>query len=195
MEASYTYSVARGDAESYRSSLGNDPGLAELEPGFLDYDQRHVIKLNAIAFLPGDWRLGGTATWASGLPYSGTVSASDSDDVGYTQRRILYGHVGANGYGFTPEFRNIHRNSATYLFNTRVMKNFVIGKAAASAFLEVYNLLNSDDLRVRQIVVIPGRFSPALRPGGMDYRAPATEKVVGERAFGRRFQVGIQIDF
>src|SRR2546425_3486993 len=80
LEASYTYSVARGDAESYRSQIGNDPALAEAEPGFLDYDQRHVIKLNAVAFLPGDWRLGGTATWASGLPYSATTVYSDDDD-------------------------------------------------------------------------------------------------------------------
>lgn len=190
MEASYTYSIARGDAESYLSALGNDPSLTEWESGYLDYDQRHVIKVNAIAFLPHNWRLGGTAVWASGLPFSETANFSDSDDVGYNQIRRLFGQLGSTGYGFTAQPRNIHRNSASYLFNARVMKSFVMGKASSSAFLEVYNLLNSDNLRVHELVVVPG-----AGPGGPGYRPPATVRTVGDRDFGRRFQVGIQIDF
>src|SRR5207247_3932471 len=44
LEASYTYSVAKGDAESYLSSLGADAARAESEPGYLRYGARTVIK-------------------------------------------------------------------------------------------------------------------------------------------------------
>jgi len=193
LEASYTYSVAEGDAETYLSQIGNDPALVEFEPGYLSYDQRHVVKFNAVAFLPGDWRLGGTITWASGLPYSATVHYFDLDDVGYTQSRILYGQLGPQGYGITPENRNIHRNGSSYLINTRVVKSFVIGKSAASAFLEVYNLLNSDTLTVSAIDQIPATF---IYPrNGPPIQIPPTSEVLGTRDFGRRFQIGFQVDF
>jgi outer membrane receptor protein involved in Fe transport len=193
MEASYTYSVAQGDAESFLSQIGDDPALAEFEPGYLNYDQRHVIKLNAVAFLPGDWRLGGTITWASGLPFSGIVYYDDSDDVGFVQNRLLFGQLGNGGYGINPENRNIHRNAATYILNTRVMKSFVIGKASASAFLEVYNLLNSDSLRVDQLDQIPAQAS--FGASGPAIITPAVISLTGERDFGRRFQIGFQVDF
>ena len=192
MEASYTYSVAEGDAESYLSILGNDPALAEFESGYLNYDQRHVVKFNAVSFLPRDWRLGGTITWASGLPFSEVVHYHDVDDVGYAQSRILYGQLGVNGYGITPENRNIHRNAAAYLLNTRVTKNFTLGKSSAAAFLEVYNLLNDDALRVRYIDQIPATVTYS---GSGTIIVPPTSEVVGERDFGRRFQIGIQINF
>jgi outer membrane receptor protein involved in Fe transport len=196
LEASYTYSVAQGDAESFLSELGNDPSLTEYEPGYLDYDQRHVVKINAVAFLPGDWRLGLTANWASGLPYSPVAYYYNSDDVGYSQRRRIFGQFAPSSFGFTSENRNQHRNEATYTFNTRVMKSFILGKAAASAFLEVYNLLNSDPLRVSVMEQIPPHVAYSSLDGtGVQEVRPASEKIVGERNFGRRFQVGFQIDF
>jgi len=164
----------------------------EYEPGYLNYDQRHVVKFNAVAFLPGDWRLGGTITWSSGLPFSGIVHYSDVDDVGFTQNRILFGQLGVKGYGTTTQNRNIHRNEATYILNTRVMKSFVIGKASASAFLEVYNLLNSDYLRVENIDQIPAKVT--YQSGGPIIVRPSTN-IIGERDFGRRFQIGFQVDF
>jgi outer membrane receptor protein involved in Fe transport len=194
MQASYTYSVAQGDAESYLSILGNDPALAEFEPGYLNYDQRHVVKFNAVAFLPRDWRLGGTITWASGLPFSAIVHYNDLDNAGYIQARILYGQLGINGYGITPENRNIHRNLASYLLNARVTKNFAMGKSSAAAFLEVYNLLNDDALRVRYIDQVPATVVYTSQRGQPIIRPPTSE-VVGERDFGRRFQIGIQINF
>ena len=192
MEASYAYSIAQGDAETFLSELGNDPSLAEYEPGYLDFDQRHVVKFNAVAFLPGDWRLGGTITWASGLPYSGIVHRNDSDDVGYTQNRIVFGQLGITGFGITPENRNIHRNHAAYVLNGRVMKSFVIGKASASAFLEVYNLLNTDDLRLERIDQIPARL---IENRNGDILIPPVYNLIGERDFGRRYQIGFQVDF
>ncbi|MCI0658145.1 MAG: hypothetical protein L0170_13925 [Acidobacteria bacterium] len=175
MEASYTFSRSQGDAENFISENGDDPSLTEFEPGYLDYDQTHVFKLNATSFLPGDWRLGGTIQYASGLPYSFIQEIESSDDVGYVQSRRLFGYFHT---GFVPENRNIHRNHATYQINVRTEKAFVMGKAAASAFFEIFNLLNTDDLRV------------------YTYDTGVTRlNVVGEREFGRRFQFGIQVNF
>jgi hypothetical protein len=95
----------------------------------------------------------------------------------------------------TPEMRNIHRNPAAYLINTRVMKSFVIGKSSASAFLEVYNLLNSDTLRVEAVDQIPAQvlYKSSISAAPLVYRP--SSHLVGERDFGRRFQIGFQIDF
>ena len=177
MQASYTYSRSKGDAESFLSENGDDPSLTEFESGFLDYDQRHVVKVNAIAYLPGEWRLGGTAQWASGLPYSVVDEFDALDNVGYSQSRRLFGYVHPTR-GFITEHRNSHRNHAAYNFNVRTEKSFVLGKTSASAFFEVFNLLNSDDLRVY-----------TLNPGRSSLQADE------ERRFGRRFQIGVRLDF
>jgi len=177
MQGSYTYSRSMGDAESFLSENGDDPTLTEFEPGFLDYDQRHVVKINAITYLPGDWRLGGTGQWASGLPYSFVDTFLAEDDVGYVQARRRFGYVDPF-LGFVTEHRNNHRNHAAYNFNVRSEKSFVIGKTSASAFFEVFNLLNSDDLRIH-----------TLDSTRTSLQADA------ERRFGRRFQLGIRLDF
>ena len=185
MESSYTFSKAQGDAESYLSPLGDDPSLTEYEPGYLSYDQRHVVKFNAMAYLPRDWRIGGSAQWSSGLPYSVVFDAFGVDNAGYTQSRVLYGRIEKAGRGLVREDRNIHRNHATYVFNARTQKNFVIGKTSASAFFEVYNLLNSDALRVYDVEwFVPPSPNPV-----------AVQRVNAVRDFGRRFQVGVQLDF
>jgi len=177
MQASYTYSRSMGDAESFLSENGDDPSLTEFESGFLDYDQRHVVKINAIAYLPGEWRLGGTAQWASGLPYSLVDEFDALDNVGYSQSRRRFGYVDPS-VGFITEHRNSHRNHAAYNFNARTEKSFIFGKVSTSAFFEVFNLLNSDDLRIYTLNL--GRDS-----------LQADE----ERRFGRRFQIGIRVDF
>jgi outer membrane receptor protein involved in Fe transport len=182
MNANYTYSKSRGNAESFLSEVGDDPSLAEFEPGYLSYDQRHVIKLSAKTNLPRDWQLGGIATWASGLPYSVVQLRTAADDVGYVQQRLLYGAIGPQG--LVRESRNSHRNRATYDFNARLQKNFVVGSAAASGFFEVFNILNSDSLRVFEI--------QQTQPSEFSRTAP---RIVGERRFGRRFEFGVQFDF
>jgi len=191
MQASYTFSKSWGNAETFLSDIGNDPSLQEFETGYLDFDQRHVVKFNAIAYLPRDWRLGGVAQWASGLPYSIVVRRVALDDVGYAQNRLIYGELGLDG--IDREGRNTHRNKAVYDFNVRVEKPFVIGRASASGFLEVFNLLNTDDLRVKTIESrtrgepVNGVLGPAA--------AQHVLLIEGERRFGRRFQVGVRIDF
>jgi hypothetical protein len=73
----------------------------------------------------------------------------------------------------------------------------VIKKASASAFFEIYNLLNTDDLRVRQMIATPPHRTCFSRNGCTDEDdfAPGWVTVNGTRDFGRRFQIGFQVDF
>jgi hypothetical protein len=194
-QGSYSYSRAVGAAEDFQSSLGNDPSTVESEFGYLDYDQRHVVKLNTITFLPGDWQLGVSATWSSGLPYSVISRFFAADNVDYQQFRTRYGYTsrtpggGANG-SFVTLGRNSMRNDAVYDFNVRAKKALVIGKTAAAVFLEVFNLLNTDDLRIRTFEpTAPDFFNTTEITGQGALQLDAT------RRFGRRFQVGFQMDF
>ena len=178
MDASYVFSKATGQADSFNSESGDDPALTELRSGYLEFDQRHVAKFYATAFLPGDWRIGGGITWASGLPYSMTNRFSSSDSVDFTQNRRLYGHHDPTTGYFYDEDRNIHRNPAAYSIDVRTEKQFVMGKVSSGAYFEIFNLLNTDDLRVFEI----------------DDRAEALQSVE-TRDFGRRFQFGIKMNF
>jgi len=192
MQGSYAYSRAVGDAEDYQSRLGNDPSTIESEFGYLDYDQRHVVKLNASLFLPRDWQMGWTAAWGSGLPYSVVSRFFALDNVDYQQFRTLYGYSvpGPTAPVFLSEQRNTHRNDSTLVIGARARKTFVIGRNTAGLFLEVFNLLNSDDLRVLTYEPVPPDLG--ISPEGVP-QGPL--QINGLRQFGRRFQVGFQIDF
>ena len=151
MDASYVFSKATGQADSFLSEAGDDPALVELKNGYLGYDQRHVAQFHAITYLPGDWRLGGGLRWSSGLPYSMLNRVSSTDDVDFQQQRKIYGYKDINSGIFYSEFRNIHRNPAQYTVDLRTEKSFVIGKISAGAFFEIFNLLNTDDLRIFEL--------------------------------------------
>ena len=77
----------------------------------------------------------------------------------------------------------------------RDVKSLVMGKISAAIFLEVFNVLNSDDLHIFTV-----------EPTAPEFRNPSAgnldpENVLGPiqldatRRFGRRFQVGLQFDF
>ena len=70
-------------------------------------------------------------------------------------------------------------------------KNFVVGDSPAGVFVEVFNLLNSDDLRVHSID--PNR-AEGFDPGGTASVAGPLQ-LDAERRFGRRWQVGFQFAF
>jgi len=178
MDASYVFSQATGQAESFDSENGDDPALTELRHGFLDYDQRHIARFHAIAYLPGDWQLGWGFQWSSGLPYSRISRFDSEDNVDFVQIRRLFGSKNLNTGQFVPEFRNNGRNHSVYDLNVRTAKNFVIGQVAAGAFFEIYNILNTDDLRITEI-------------DNSFYTLQAEET----RQFGRHFQFGLQLDF
>jgi hypothetical protein len=198
--ASYTHSRAVGDAEDFQSRLGNDPSTLESEPGYLDFDQRHVVKLNAMTFLPGDWQVGLGVTWSSGLPYSIVSRFFAFDNVDYLQYRTAYGFTERlnpslehpqGGWRFVPVRRNALRNRPFYDINVRAKKALVVGRASAAVFLEVYNLLNTDDLRIFT-------YEPHLQPADFSVERPVPLgplQLDAVRRFGRRFQVGFQIDF
>jgi len=193
LHGSYTYSRARGDAEDFQSRLGNDPSTASVEAGYLDFDQRHVVKLNGVTFLPNDWQLGMAATWSSGLPYSAVSRFFALDNADYQQYRTLYGVVAREGDAlvFQDEQRNSRRNGAVLDLNLRASKNFVVGRHAAGLFLEVFNLLNTDDLRI--YTVDPSRTSGFDPSGSVSVAGPL--QLDATRRFGRRWQVGFQIAF
>jgi len=137
-----------------------------------------VAKFYATSFLPGDWRIGGGVTWASGLPYSFVNRFTATDNVDFAQGRRVYGYHDPNTGYFHDENRNIHRNPAAYSIDVRTEKSFVMGKISSSAFFEVFNLLNTDDLRVFEI----------------DDRQKSLQ-AIETRDFGRRFQFGIKMNF
>jgi outer membrane receptor protein involved in Fe transport len=194
LQASYAYSRAVGAAEDFQSRLGNDPSTTEFEFGYLDYDQRHVVKLNGAAFLPGDWQVGASATWSSGLPYSVISRFFASDNADYQQFRTRFGYTlikSGEEPRFIPARRNSGRNDASLDINLRARKAVVIGRTAAALFFEVFNVLNSDDLRVLTYEPTPDIYQATL-----DTRTPQGPlQIDAIRRFGRRFQVGVQIEF
>jgi hypothetical protein len=193
LTGSYTYSRATGQAEDFQSQLGNDPSMVQLEDGYLSFDQRHVIKLNGIAFLPNDWQLGGSTTWSSGLPYSLVSRFYSLDDADYQQFRTLFGKVipADQSAVFVPERRNSRRNGAVLDLNARVSKNLVIGRTTAGLSLEVFNLLNRDELTIYS--VDPSRNVGFQATGAATYGGPL--QLDATRRFGRRWQIGFQIAF
>jgi outer membrane receptor protein involved in Fe transport len=194
LQGSYTYSRAQGSAEDFQSRLGNDPSTVESEYGYLDFDQRHVVKLSAGLFLPRDWQLGLTASWGSGLPYSLVTKFFALDNVGYQQFRTRYGQTvvdpRTHQFEFETEPRNSRRNNAVLNLGARARKTFVLGRNTAGIFFEVFNILNTDDLHLVTYDVAPAEISQVDSPNG---QGPL--QLNGTRAFGRRFQIGFQIDF
>jgi hypothetical protein len=193
MQGSYTYSRAQGAAEDFQSRLGNDPSTVESEYGYLDFDQRHVVKLNAGFFLPGDWQLGVASQWASGLPYSIVSRFFAMDNAGYQQFRTRYGFTEVqNGQlDFHTVPRNSERNGSTLNVDASARKNFVWGRTTWAVSLEVFNLLNRDDLRVYS-------FEPTRTTGfdsGSAKLIATPLQLDAERPFGRRFQLGFQFNF
>ena len=193
MQSSYTYSRARGAAEDFQSRLGNDPSTVESEYGYLDFDQRHVVKLNASFYLPGDWQLGIASQWASGLPYSTVSRFFAFDNIDYQQFRTLYGFTEFDGENlkFRTVPRNSDRNGSTLNIDTSARKNFVWGRTTWGVSLEVFNILNRDELRVYT-------FEPSRTIGfdaGSATLVSSPLQLDAERRFGRRFQLGFQFTF
>ena len=193
VQGSYTYSRAQGQAEDFQSRAGNDPSIIESADGYLDYDQRHIVKANVVMFLPRDWQAGVTTSWASGLPYSVISRFFAADSVAYPQFRTRYGFTdfSTGRPTFVPMPRNSERNDAVFDLNLSARKNFVIGRNVAAISLEVFNLLNSDDLRVYT-------YEPAGNTGfDLDSRQTIATplQLNAERRFGRRWQIGFQFAF
>jgi len=193
MQGSYTYSRAIGAAEDFQSRLGNDPSVVESEFGYLDFDQRHVVKLNGGFFLPGDWQIGVASQWASGLPYSIVSRFFALDNVDYEQFRTRYGFTEFDGeqLKFRSISRNSERNGSTLSIDASARKNFVWGRTTWGVSLEVFNLLNRDELRIYT-------YEPSRATGfdaGSATLLSSPLQLDAQRPFGRRFQLGFQFTF
>ncbi len=169
MQASYTWSKATGQAETFQSGLGNDPQTKDDEAGYLSFDQRHVVKFQAVTRLPHEISLGTNIEWSTGTPFSVIQTVVDQDSTGNQIFRQFY----PTGQ------RNDQRNETQWLIDTRVEKNFVIGKVQAAAFLNIQNILNLDTLRITDID------RSALNGIPLNY----------QRNFGRRFELGAIFNF
>ncbi len=169
MKASYTWSEAFGQAEDFASQLGNDPETVDDEEGFLDFDQTHIIKFQAVTRLPHEISLGGVLQWASGTPYSVIQTIVDQDNVANQIFRTF----------FPTAQRNDQRNEGFWEIDTRLEKNFVLGKVQAAGFISIENILNEDYLAIDD-------FNERAFDGiGLD----------ATRDFGRRFELGATFNF
>jgi hypothetical protein len=184
MDASYSYSRAIGDAEDFQSPLGDDPAAVAYEYGYLNFDQRHIVRFNGTTFLPGDWNIGGVVQWASGLPYSLETTAFSLDNFSYPSNRTLFGRIlpGDPKAVFVPENRNSRRNKPVLNIDLQAQKSFVMGRFNSKLFLAVANLLNTDDLTIT-------RYQPDNPNSGGQLQIDA------QRRFGRRYSLGFQFEF
>jgi len=189
MDASYTYSRSRANADSFDSSLGDDPATVSQEFAYAEDDLRHVVKLNAITFLPKDWQVGTTVSWTSGLPYSVVSNFLAFDNFDYPAFRLLYGYIPERSdenpdpnRDFQILRRNDRRNDPEFNIDLLARKSFVLGKLNAKVHFTVENVLNKDHLRIFT-------YEPAApnRSGNL--------QLDSERSFGRRFQAGIELEF
>jgi hypothetical protein len=181
MEASYTWSKATGDAEDFNLALGDDRSTLQDEKGYLSFDRRHSVKLNATCLTPWGFRLGGTAQWESGLPYSILQRrASDSNSMpvygafaqSFTTQRILY----------VTHQRNDQRNVSAWNFDVKVTKEINLPKGMnLQLTADIFNLLNQDTYNVYNTFTKSGQ------------QINGTNDAT--RRFGRQYQVGMRLAF
>ena len=181
MEASYTWSKASGDAEDFNLALGDDRSTLQDEKGYLSFDRRHSVKLNATCLTPWGFRLGGTAQWESGLPYSilsrrtsdsNTMPSYGSFAQSFTSQRILY----------VTHQRNDQRNVSAWNFDVKLVKEINLPKGMNLQLdAEIFNLLNQDTYNVYNTFSKSGQ------------QINGTNDAT--RRFGRQYQVGMRLAF
>jgi len=110
--------------------------------------------------------LAGILTWATGTPYSIFETTADLDSAANAQARTILPTGGLND----------QRNDAAWRLDGRLEKSFTMGRVSAGGFLLVENMLNDDDLVIESA-------------------APGAVALIGERDFGRRFEIGALFTF
>ena len=174
MQASYTWSDAQGDAEDFDQNLGNERNLREDEQGYLDYDQRHVLRLNAATTMNNGLTLGGTFRWESGLPYSVLASTLTHFTVPPEYQNVGDGDVKFR-FRYPTSQRNDQRNPSFWNVDVMVAKDFALGKSFhLQASAEIFNLFSDST------VILDGRIDGTNS---------------GVRRFGRQFQIGLRLAF
>jgi hypothetical protein len=179
MEASYTWSQGFGQAEDFQLASGDDRSILQDEQGYLSYDVRHAVKVNATTVTPWGFRLGGAIQWQSGLPYS-IVNADTSVvltpplygsfDRQYDQPRISY----------PTHQRNDQRNRAYWNVDAKIVKEMSLPKGMNLQLTgEIFNLLNMDTY--------------AVYNGQAGFQVNGTNQA--GRRFGRQYQIGARLAF
>ncbi len=183
MEASYTWSRAIGNAEEFNSYLGDDPTLRDTERGYLAYDQRNVVKVNTTTITPWGFRLGMSANWMSGLPYSIVETGSSYDSIPPDYGQAFYGGTRSRTQYPTGR-RNDQRNRPTLSINVKFDKEFNL-KSGQNLQLsaEVFNLLND-------------RYYQVYNPNpGFGYGRQTNGTNDAWLTPGRQFQLGMRFSF
>jgi len=181
MEASYTLSRAVGDAEEWQSPLGDDRTVLENERGYLSYDQRHVVKVNATTVTPWGFRFGTAARWMTGLPYSRIISDTALDSVppqypgvSSNQQRARLRYVSGR--------RNDQRNSPALNIDLKLDKEINLGRGQnLQVTAEVFNLLNDRYYEIYNAAQGWGRQVNGVNEAHL--------------TLGRRYQVGLRLAF
>ena len=181
MQASYTYSKAKGDGEDFQQQLGDDRSLLQDEAGYQSYDQRHVVKLNATTITPWGFRLGTAISWESGLPFSLLAQELSFDQI-LPQLANAGGNIGRVRRTYLTRVRNDQRNDAYYNVDVKFTKEMNLGRGLNMQIsAEVFNLLNDGTLLI---------FNP-LNSTGQQING----RNVDIRRFGRSWQLGFKLAF
>ena len=182
MQASYTWSMVRGDGDDFEQQLGNDSTLVDDEFGFQSNDQRHVVRLNATTITPWGFRLGALIRWESGLPYSIQASKLSFDSVPQFYENLGTGIPAQTRVRYPTGTRNDQRNLSMWTVDAKLSKEIKVGRGVnLQLSAEVFNLLNDGTLMI---------YNPRLESG---VQLNGTNEAV--RRFGRSWQLGTKIAF
>jgi len=119
----YTYQVAEGNASDPNAQFYNrqsvPPRADEVQVLPLDWDQTHTLNFSVNVGDPSDWTIGLLGRLESGLPYTPEVQ------------------------NLRVEFQNSGRKPPKYTFDLKMQKRLSLFGVSTTAFLKVYNLLDT----------------------------------------------------
>ena len=182
MEASYTWSKATGDAEDFNLALGDDRSTLEDEKGYLSYDRRHSLKVNATCLTPWGFRVGGTALWESGLPYSLLFRNTSQSNTLPPYEDVITQPFTSVRTRYKTHQRNDQRNPSAWLFNVKLVKEINLPKGMNLQLdAEIFNLLGDNTYSVYNLFLNSGQ-----QVNGTN---EATQR------FGRTYQLSMRLAF
>jgi hypothetical protein len=182
MQASYTYSTAFGNGEDFAQDLGDDRSLVADEQGYQAYDQRHVVKVTSTTITPWGFRLGGTVSWQSGLPYSVLLRAPAVDAIPPAYQNLAPATAQRFRTTYVTGQRNDQRNIPYWNVDVKFSKELNLGRNLnMQVSAEVFNLLNDSTYLI---------YNPLTDSG---------EQINGNNnqvyRFGRNWQLGMRLAF
>ncbi|NIM01598.1 MAG: TonB-dependent receptor [Acidobacteria bacterium] len=181
MQASYTWSKAKGDGEDFQQQLGDDRSILQDEKGYQSYDQRHVVKVNATTITPWGFRLGTSISWQSGLPYSLAARELSFDQV-HPRLDNAGPNSGRVRQVYLTSQRNDQRNDSYYNVDAKFTKEMNLGRGLnMQVSAEVFNLFNDGTLLI---------YNPLNQTGQQ-----INGNNVDIRRFGRSWQLGFKLAF